>query len=486
MPRSGPRWRTQQRHFIGNFAGMQITSCRLRSLTLALNAVFAVGAAHAATITVTTTEDGSIPGECTLRDATLASNDNTAHGGCVAGEAGHDDIVFAPGVAGTISLVSGQLTLAEDTTITGPGAGQLTIDGQGASRIFDITGDASLQTVLSGMTLTGGRTTADGDNGGAIRCMTAFEMVDSVITGNSTAGQNSVGGGLFTATTTVLTRTSVTGNWTEAYGGLAGGVMVAFGSATLTDSTVADNWTEGDTAGGGGIIVFWGWFDALFINSTVSGNATFGYNSQAGGIAAGGAVTLVNSTVSGNATFGAGAAAYAAAGGISTSGSVTLINSTVVDNIPQGGGVAINLAAPDTMTLTVSNSLIANTVTTDGSDITLCSKAIDGDGSTHNLATDASCGTDTLIASASTTPTDLALAPLAANGGPTKTHALLPGSVAIDAADDDVCAGSQVANLDQRGQPRPIDGNGDGVIACDIGAYEAGSDTVFRDGFEAP
>ena len=69
------------------------------------------------------------------------------------------------------------------------------------------------------------------------------------------------------------------------------------------------------------------------------------------------------------------------------------------------------------------------------------------------------------------------LAPLAANGGATRTH--LPGAIAIDAAVDAECLGD-----DQRGTPRPRDGDGDGFAHCDIGAVEAGELAVFADGFE--
>jgi hypothetical protein len=58
------------------------------------------------------------------------------------------------------------------------------------------------------------------------------------------------------------------------------------------------------------------------------------------------------------------------------------------------------------------------------------------------------------------------LGSLADNGGPTMTHALLPGSPAIDAADPAMCP-----SADQRGAPR-VDGDGDSVAACDIGAFE--------------
>jgi CSLREA domain-containing protein len=70
-------------------------------------------------------------------------------------------------------------------------------------------------------------------------------------------------------------------------------------------------------------------------------------------------------------------------------------------------------------------------------------------------------------------PIDPLLGPLADNGGPTLTHALLPGSAALDALTG-FCPAT-----DQRGFARPYDGNGDGTAVCDIGAYEtapAGAD----------
>ena len=75
-----------------------------------------------------------------------------------------------------------------------------------------------------------------------------------------------------------------------------------------------------------------------------------------------------------------------------------------------------------------------------------------------------------------TDPTDLVnvsaaelnLGPLADNGGPTLTHALLPSSVAIDHISPEMCldADGQPLTTDQRGEPRP------GGTMCDVGAFE--------------
>ena len=455
--------------------------CRRRPLAVVLAALLAPSAAGAATITVTTLDDASSPDQCSLRDATIAANANAVAGGCTAGEVGHDTIAFAPGLEGSLLLTGGSLVLTEDTTLSGPGAAQLTIDAQGVSRVLEFPGDPAIHSTVSGLTLTGGRTTGEGENGGGIFSLVTLDLVDSVVTGNSTAGANAVGGGVF-ATTLALTRSTVSGNWTEGYGALAGGLMVAFGTTTVTASTIADNWTEGDTAGGGGIVAFWGWFDATFIDSTISGNRTLGDNSQAGGIAAGGNLFLINSTVSGNRTFGDNSGeGFTDAGAFTTNGSATIVNSTIYDNVSPSGAT-INLGLPDTTLLTISNSIIANPGQDPG--VPLCSSPVDGAGG-GNLVGDASCGTATLIGGMPVDVESLGLAPLADNGGPTRTHALLAGSVAIDTGDPATCAADPVANLDQRGQPRPQDGDADGSAVCDVGAFEAAdADRVFADGFD--
>jgi hypothetical protein len=97
----------------------------------------------------------------------------------------------------------------------------------------------------------------------------------------------------------------------------------------------------------------------------------------------------------------------------------------------------------------------------------------------HNLDSD---GTRALTGTGDISNTDSRLGPLANNGGPTLSHALLapsPGfcsgdactvpipTRAIDGSANDACPAT-----DQRGFPRPVDGNGDGNAVCDIGAFE--------------
>jgi hypothetical protein len=76
----------------------------------------------------------------------------------------------------------------------------------------------------------------------------------------------------------------------------------------------------------------------------------------------------------------------------------------------------------------------------------------------HNLSSDSSCS---FTAAGDLQNTNPLLGPLAANGGPTPTHALLPGSPAFGAGTNIGCPAT-----DQRGNTRP-----QGVL-CDIGAFE--------------
>jgi hypothetical protein len=93
-----------------------------------------------------------------------------------------------------------------------------------------------------------------------------------------------------------------------------------------------------------------------------------------------------------------------------------------------------------------------------------------------NIEGSTSCGFTAAGDQQNVSAAQLNLAPLSNNGGPTWTHALTPGSVAIDQG---ICPG---VSADQRGYPRPIDlpavpNASDG---CDVGAYEVQQPTAVR------
>jgi hypothetical protein len=138
---------------------------------------------------------------------------------------------------------------------------------------------------------------------------------------------------------------------------------------------------------------------------------------------------------------------------------VNLTNITVADNVSPAGAPAdifVGTFGETSATLTLVNTIVASAQDN-------CFVAYWGTGAVtlaadHNNAfTDATCyagAADQVVA-------DVGLGPLADNGGPTLTHALLAGSPAIDAADDAICPAT-----DQRGTVRPQG------AACDVGAYE--------------
>ena len=325
--------------------------------------------------------------------------------------AGADTIDFAPGLTGTIGLTSGELTITDAVTIDGPGAGALAVSGQGSSRIFNVD-DGTAGTVpvaIDGLTLTGGYSYGF-PGGGAIFNQENLTITGSVITGNTALG----GGGIHNSNlgTLSLTNSTVSGNTAALLGG---GIVNFGGTVVLTNSTVSDN--AADNVGGG-----------------IHNNA--------------GTLSLINSTVSGNTAYNGS--------GIYNSGTVTTANSTIASNsgasYPYGGGL-VNYG-----TAHLNNSIVANN---SGADLVFGNVVF----GSHNLIGSTS-GTapnamdDTLFF------TNPNLGPLQDNGGPTLTHALLPGSPAIDAGSNALVPAG--VTTDQRGTPflRVVNGT------VDIGAYE--------------
>jgi hypothetical protein len=226
-----------------------------------------------------------------------------------------------------------------------------------------------------------------------------------------------------------LTRSSVTGN--------AGRGIENAGTLTLTDVTVSDNEEEQGIFNFGGTLIM--------TNCTVSGNM------DGGGITGGGILTMTNCTVSGNA------GPRPEGGGIAVGGSVTLSNCTVSGNT---GRDIVFRGGTLTMMNTLVDGFCAEEIATE---VTSNGYNIESPGDT--------CGFDQ-----STDQVNVSVEALKFNwllrdhGGPTETHALGWGSVAIDVIPAAECVDADGAPLttDQTGAPRPEMGG----TMCDVGAFE--------------
>ena len=286
--------------------------------------------------------------------------------------------------------------------------------------------------------------------GGAIDNYGALTVMDSLIADNEAEGYSGgIGSGGY-GTSTTLIRTTIVGN--RALRHTSGGLGIGTGGEVMiVDSTVSGNRAPdagGLGAGNNSILTV--------MNSTISGNIA---DSRAGGVGVsyGATVAIVNSTVSENSAYEAGGI------GVLESGSLILLSSTVANNQATdgssaiktaGGGVQAHLSLRGAM---VQGSCIYDTPTL----IDLLGYNIESPGDTCGF--DANKGDQVKVSA-----DDLKLGELSDNGGPTMTHALGAGSVAIDQIPQADCvdADGEPLTTDQRGEPRP------GGTMCDVGAFE--------------
>ena len=312
---------------------------------------------------------------------------------------------------------------------------------------------------ITDSTIRDNHTTRAASLGGGVAALTAT-FTDSIVSGNYTLGDQAQGGGVYSKGLT-LVRTSIVGNHTSGYQAMGGGLS-SLATISLTDSMVSGNSTTGDQAKGGGIYLGGNSPSFTSTRSTISGNSTAGSVAPGGGLFARQGATLNDTTVSGNQTFGDGSNG----GGISLlTGSLNATRSTIVHNATSGnnaagGGVfagslglvdsivALNLSSgvPSEISFTSVPTISANYCLVGSTNGILL---INGSGNLLNV--------------------DPLIGPLANNGGPTLTHALLPGSPAIDKG-----GGVTSSGFDQRGSPflRLYDGDGVGGPRIDMGAVE--------------
>jgi len=323
---------------------------------------------------------------------------------------GEDVITFE--VGGIIALTSALPALTRSISIEGPGASLLTV---GPDAVCD-----------------------------PVRIETIFTVVNAPVSISGLTVANACQIGIHNFGTLTLSNATVSGNGGGRYGG---GIWNERGTMNIINSIVSGN------DGGRGGIDNRGTMTVS--NSTISGNSAYGgaVGATGGGIVnwGTGALTIGNSTISGNSAFGG---AISNGGGIANGGTLSISNSTISGNGADmaGGGI---FATP-TGTLSMQNTIVAGNQAHGHADL---SGRVDSSG--YNLFGDSSGGsgfdeTDLL-------DVNPRLAVLQDNGGPTFTHALLEGSLAIDAADN-----ADAPEWDQRGPGFPRIVNG----VIDIGALE--------------
>jgi hypothetical protein len=339
------------------------------------------------------------------------------------GALGHNDTVQFQ-VEGELAL-AGPLTLERDVTLRGPGSAHLTVYGQGQDNVFTV--EKGVNARIEGLSITGGQS----HFGGGIDNFGALAVVNSALFGN----QADFGGGIYNeahASLEVIDSTLSHNNADHNGGGI---YNEASASLQLVRSTLWGN----DAGQHGGGVYNHGTLEA--VNATLSGNRAgfFGggiYNTA-------GTLELADCTLSGNQADGGPSNKADAGGGIYTNGETTLNNSIVANSV-HGGDI-------------VSNGKLSGS---------------------HNLVEDGSGLPGWLRG-------DPGLGELRDNGGPTWTHALLPGSQAIDRGDNALVPDGVVT--DQRGGARIVgkavdlgavefDGSNDGSHGGN-GGSDGGSDT---------
>jgi len=276
-----------------------------------------------------------------------------------------------------------------------------------------------------------------------------------------TPSANAAGGAIFNGgeleirDSTFLTNSCAGGGFSEFPGSAGGGAIWSTNGLTINRSTFNAN----QATGGAGVVY------ALFLAAQGAGGAVW----------SSGALMATNCTASGNTAqggnggdsgWGAGPAGAGLGGAICVAGGqAVLVNVTIAGNRAytgtwdqvgeplqpirpsQGGGICNTNG-----TVLVLNSIVANSGATNGGDVW---GVVTDSG--YNICSD---GSASFSAATSQNQADPMLGPLADNGGPTQTMALLPGSPAIDGIP------SGFPPTDQRGVLRP-----QGRLA-DIGAFE--------------
>ena len=362
-------------------------------------------------------------GLCSIREAIANANDSSTgmvHPDCEQGYPGGADTIVLPSSA----------------TFTLPDAVQVNANG-----------DTGLPYIRSEITIQGNGSRLERDS--TLPCN---------INGSKTAGEFRVLAVLSTGHL-ILEDASVTNSCVDpSPGNGAGGGIWNQGRLTLRRVEVANHAVY--SLGGG--INSDSSLPVLIEDSLIAGNSVA--SGGGGGLFARTGMTIRNSTISGNSATSSGGAMVLVLQG---AGIHTLENVTFSENTaPSASGIDLSSG-----TIRAQN-IVMQDATCQGSSSGYVASGVNFDSGT-------SCSG--LFGSNFTSNAVLNLGPLADNGGPTRTHALGTGSAAIDAVPDGQCTpygGGAAFTIDQRGETRPLDGNGDGTALCDAGAFEVAGLTI--------
>jgi len=361
---------------------------------------------------------------------------------------GVKEIVFNCGPSPINVTLSSVKTVS--TALKIDGGNKVTLIAAPNAHHFDVTGTGSLD--LNNIVLSGGH---GASCGGSVKVAGggSLEATRVQFTNNSTSGN---GGALC-----VETGSSANLNYSllksNSAGG-SGGAAYNQGSLGLYWSDISNNSAQ---VNGGG---FWNNYildlsGSLIADNSVSTAAVSRGTHEGGGIYNNGYASISNSTISGNS-------AYFAAGIYSNAD--FWINGVTLANNSAAGGIG-GLESKGAGNSQIRNSIIANNLPDNcGSGYT---KTITSNG--NNLESSNQCNLGAVGDKVNTNPRLLSLK---WNGGFSRTMALQSGSPAIDAADNVYCG-----MYDQRGFSGPpvdeivsrnVDGDANGSIICDMGAFE--------------
>jgi filamentous hemagglutinin family protein len=347
-----------------------------------------------------------------LRDAIATTNGTVGVG---------DNIAFSPTV-NSILLTSGELAITDNLSINGGG---VSISGGNASRIFNISNNSTVN--IDSLTIDNG--SVNGFGGGIlVNTGSTLNLSNSTLSNNLASGGGLNGGGaIYNNGTTTISNSNFINNVSANFGAAIYNVA---GTLNVNNSTFS-----GNTGASGAI-------DNTDGGTSVISNSTFSSNIATNN---GGAILVFNGIVSiSNSTFFNNSATNAGANGGAIrnyEGQITISNSILVGNTAANGNEVFLGSVIGTV-----NFIGTNIVGTNG----------------LNGITGAFTGTPITPTGAANTVINTTLAD---NGGSTRTHALVTGSIAIDASS--TTGGAIPTTADQRGTAA----NG----IRDIGAFEVAS-----------